>query len=153
MQIEFVAGTAASCCDEEELNSLLDVLQSDVPEFEFDSTYLSFVRTCFGGRPVRNKYVGLNGPVWIDRFLNFQHPPRDDFSNVNAVWNAIEDRLSPGVFPIADNGMGDYFCLDHSASPAPVVLWYHELSEKGRPYLQTVAPSFDAFLAGLEAGT
>ena len=149
--IDFVAGSAPARCDEEEIDELSLMMRSDIPEFEFDQAYLTFIRTHFGGRPTQNKYAGANGTVWIDRFLNFLAPATNDFSNINVVWSAIEDRLSPGMFPVAENGLGDYICMDHSNGGIPsVVLWFHETSEEGRPHVEEIASTFEEFINGLK---
>jgi cell wall assembly regulator SMI1 len=65
------------------------------------------------------------------------------------------DWWNPGWVPIADNGGGDYFCLDlapgKGGTTGQVIIFYHDMSDRPR-----VAPSYAAWLEqlaeGLESG-
>ncbi len=62
-----------------------------------------------------------------------------------------DDWWNPGWIPIADNGGGDYYCLDMApnkgGSAGQVIAFFHDMEERPR-----MATSFAAWVADLAAG-
>lgn len=148
VSVEIVPGLEAPPFDEVELEQLVEMLRSDMPDVVIDPDYVALIRRINGGTPTR-RYCNVGS---IDEFLHLGKPGhgRDvDFQNVNVTWSAIEDRLVPGLVPIACDPSGNYYCLDHRQSPASVVYWLAELSEDGAPFTKEVAKSFGEFIEGL----
>ena len=58
-----------------------------------------------------------------------------------------DDRMGPYLMPFAELFAGDLLCFDYENEGEPkVVLWFHELSRPGEPYVELVSNSFDEFL-------
>jgi hypothetical protein len=148
--VEIVPGREAPPFDEAELDQLIEMLRSDMPDVVLDPTYVALIRRINGGTPSR-RYCSVGT---VDEFLHFGKPGYGravDFQNVNVTWSAIEDRLVPGLVPIACDPGGNYFCLDHRQNPARVVYWVAELSEEGEPCIEEVATSVAQFVEGLSS--
>jgi hypothetical protein len=155
--IHFYPNTAAGEFDQAKFNSLRSFLLLDLPLFEYDQDYESFVRANAGGSPIERYFSSNVGIYPIDHFLNFQasRSASDPFAflNVNVVWSAIEDRLTSMQFPFASLPGGDFLCFDYSQGERPsVVLWLHELSGEDSPMFEPVANTFSEFLASLRSG-
>lgn len=131
------------------------MLRIDTPEFDFDPVYLAFLSIHNGGKPIR-RYFPVPGDdiASIDYFLNLSET-RDRLTislNAHQVWNLIEDRLLPGIFPIAALSGGDFVCMDYSDKRlSTVLLWQHEKSAQGNPSLLLIAPTFSTFLESLRS--
>jgi hypothetical protein len=150
VSVEIVPGREAPQFDEREFQDFVELLRSDLPRLEIDPTYVEAIRRVSGGVPARRYF----GPYGVDEFLHWGksgHGRAVDSLSVNAVWSAIEDRLAPGLVPIACDGGGNYFCLDHRQSPPTVVYWLAELSEEEAPATEHVADSFEEFARGLSS--
>ncbi|MEJ2791747.1 MULTISPECIES: SMI1/KNR4 family protein [unclassified Pseudoxanthomonas] len=131
-----------------------------IPGFEFDSTYLAFLRWFHGATPV-SAHIKLEkghprfGDVFfVERFLNYaemsQLSDADRLFNAHVVISQIEDRSGEYLLPFA-TANADLFCFDYAAGRNPsVVLWLAELSEEDEPYTIPVASSFATFLAALQ---
>jgi len=85
-------------------------------------------------------------PASIGHWLSLL--PWDTESMWSALSNWKEHELPEAIVPIAQNGGGDYLCLDFRSEETPrVVMWYHEL--QGSEGLCLVADSFEGFLRTL----
>lgn len=153
--MQMQAESSAGALSEQEILSFTEMIRADLPGFEFDPAYVEFLHQHNGGCPVKRFYpaTGDFGGS-IDQFLNFADTTSDAEStaslNTNAVWSAIEDRLSIYLVPFATNGHGDYLCFDHEDSyPPRIQLWVQELSEEDEPRLEFVSNSFIEFVDSL----
>jgi len=154
-QIHFDPISLAGPFDEADFSALTKMLALDLPSFEFDPEYASFIQQHQVGRPIERYFSTASGSCYpVDYFLNFQRRSAANdpnaFLNVNVVWSAIEDRLSCSLVPFASLPGGDFLCFDHSHPGRPsVVLWFHELSGEDSPVTEHVASNFSEFISGL----
>jgi hypothetical protein len=152
--LQFEAGTV-SLNTLSEIEKFTRMMRVDKPNFSVDTAYEAFVVAYGGGRCARKFFTTVNGDKYsLDRFLNFADPNVAQFPerqlNVHQVWNLIEDRLLPGMYPIAALPGGDFLILSYTDSgDSSVWLWFHERSLEGAPALERVAENFSAFLEKL----
>jgi hypothetical protein len=66
----------------------------------------------------------------------------DDPESIFAVYESMRSFLPLGAVPIADDGGGDFVCLDYSSGTTPTIGYWHH----GEDSLVSVAPNFTAFL-------
>jgi hypothetical protein len=115
--------------------------------------YRECVRVNHGGHPEPNDFTVRGGRrPWrsclaVLLSLDWRRPEN--------VWSvlanlAVDGQLPEGLFPIAEDGGGDFLCLDFRGGPAapPVVYWSHDVG--GEEGVLPVAGSFGELLSLLE---
>lgn len=123
----------------------------------FPSDYRDCVRVNHGGRPEPNGFVVPADPApWgsgVGILLSLD--PHDP----NGVWGVlgrlgVDAQLPAGLVPVAEDGGGDFICLDYRGGPErlAVVYWSHEVG--GEAGVVPVAETFGDFLSllGREQG-
>jgi hypothetical protein len=66
----------------------------------------------------------------------------DDPENIFTAYESLKPSLPAGAIPVADDGGGDFVCLDYSrGSPPTIGYWHH-----GESSLVTLAASFTDFI-------
>lgn len=123
-------------------------------------SYVAMLRASNGGVPLTPCFAHRGRDRLIERMLAVLDDPDAHGAlgvyEVEVVWGQIFDRLSSNpdligadVVPIAALFAGDFACLDYRSGVGEptVVLWQHDAEVQ--PSLETVAPSFEAFLAML----
>jgi hypothetical protein len=144
--VAFKPGTQSGPFSASEWESFIRMMKVDCPDFAFDEHYARFIEAG-GGVPVENLFR-VDG-CWcpIERFLNFANGAGDLPFNVHQNWILIEDRLDAGQFPFASLPGGDFLIFDHQPEEVPrVMMWFHEKSSDGRPYLEFIAESIEEFI-------
>jgi hypothetical protein len=126
--------------------------------------FVDLLRTANGGIPVRPCLTASRRERFVERFLCLL----DDYKNVDGqndmrvVITQLEgriivdgDALGTPIIPVAALFGDDFVCLDFRENrDAPTVcIWFHEESTVFHPVTETIAPSFDAFLAMMHDGT
>ncbi len=106
--------------------------------------YKECARLCHGGHPTNNTFafndpeVGrMEGCVGVLLSLS-----TDNNEGFFAVHQRLSPFLPPRAIPIADDGGGDFVCLDYSQGAPPSIGYWHH----GADTLVYLAPSFTAFL-------
>lgn len=106
--------------------------------------YRECVRICHGGRPVRNKFSFVDPDIGmmescIGVLLSLSE---GDDEGLLPTFKRLTVYLPSGAVPIADDGGGDFVCLDFTTSDIPTVgYWPH-----GEDRLIPLAPSYSEFL-------
>lgn len=119
----------------------------------FPADYRECVRVNHGGRPKPNHFVVPGQTVaWgscVASLLTL------DWRRSENVWAslailAVDKQLPDGLFPFAEDGGGDFLCLDfRGGSDCPrVVYWSHDIG--GDDSVVSVANSFSELLLMLE---
>jgi len=124
----------------------------------FPSSFLHLLRVGNGAVPLRPRVDSSRRERYVERFLclldDYRTP--DGPYDLRAVTTQLDGRLGDdeeevgtSILPFAVLFAGDLVCLDYRDDPdAPnVCIWYHEESTEFHPVVETIAPSFDAFLA------
>lgn len=120
--------------------------------------------TGHGAVPKENAFYQGARERMIERFLVLLDDPGSSgeigWYDISVVVTQIGDRLvededlvGTDVVPFAVLFAGDYVCLsykDVDVGEPSVVVWDHEQSEVGAPYLETVAKNLDEFLTMLK---
>jgi hypothetical protein len=121
-----------------------ELLETRLPE-----AYRAFLLEWNGGRPRVNGFRGeTDRDEVLDYFLGIAQGEKDD---IVAFLSLYEDRLAPGLLPIAYDAFGNLICLGLLPPiEGELLFWDHELEpESGEPDLSNVtriAPTFEAFL-------
>lgn len=109
--------------------------------------YRDCLRVCHGGRPRQNAFqfvdpdLGLmEGCVGV-----LLSPAPDDPEGLFDALGNMSESLLRGALPIADDGGGDFVCLDYGAGQKPTIGYWH----RGAGSLVHLATSFGGFLAML----
>lgn len=117
------------------------------------SDYRHFLAEVNGGRPSPCDFEGPNGDgSLVNWFFTLnQEKPLDFIPNVITVLN---DRIPPGLLPIADDPFGNIVLLDVGAkSVGSIYFWEHENENfDGDAWwdnISYIAPSFTDFVNGL----
>lgn len=110
----------------------------------FPKDYKACAQLCHGGRPNNNAFAFDDPDVGrmescIGVLLSYSE---GDPENIFAAYARLRDSLPAGAVPIADDGGGDFVCLDYSRGEAPTIGYWHH----GESGLLLLAPSFEAFL-------
>lgn len=120
----------------------------------FPSNYRECVRVNHGAYPSPNQIaIELDGEEWRGRLgLLLTLDPRAPEGLFRALQVlSSEHGLPPEIVPIADDGGGDFVCLDYRDDPTRssprIVYWHHEL--QGVDGLMPLAESFSELLAKL----
>jgi cell wall assembly regulator SMI1 len=117
---------------------------------KFPESYRTFLLTHNGGRPVPADIAqpGVDPDQWMR--IHFFFGIDDDVQSCDLLWNweVVGARLPKSVLPIANDEVGNRFCLDlRHPHAARVLFWDHELEHLGPARsLTTVAASFDDLL-------
>lgn len=141
--------------DEGRLRAFEKWLHEDgYPAIHFGQSYVEHLRTFHGGRPGKRYFWTENGTAHVVvRFLNFLPSSSTNplaHCSVPCTWSMFDDRLEPHLMPFAELFAGDLLCFDYEKAGEPrVVVWFHELSRPGKPYVEVVANDFDDFLSKL----
>jgi hypothetical protein len=127
-------------------------------------SFVALMRTSNGRVPLRPLVESPHGQRHVERFLCML----DDYKtpagayDIEVVMSQIFDRLSDdeeeignSIIPFAVLFAGDFVYLDFRENrDAPTVcIGFHEESIEFHPVVETIAPSFDAFLAMMHDGT
>jgi hypothetical protein len=141
------------------------IVVKDVEVFEVSigiylpQSYKAFLLTVNGGVPLHNLIfpiinMPLNDFGGIQLFFGLGKAA-DHFSLEN-TYGMYAGGIPHGIVPIADNGGGDYVCLDLRSGKDRVAFWdkrhFWGTGEWREEDLYAVAPSFDAFLGSLTVG-
>lgn len=120
-------------------------------------TYVQFIQSANGVKPVERNFVCNKRKYTIDRFLCILEDSEEHelgMYDIDVVLTQIEDRLSDNLdlvgvelLPIAVLFAGDFVCLDYKNSKDnPIVcVWSHEESEENMPVTYFVADTFEKF--------
>jgi hypothetical protein len=134
----------------------------DANDVTLPTSFVALLRTANGATPLRPLLETPRRQRVVERFLclldDYKTP--EGAYDMNVVMTQIDERLGDdeeevgnSIIPFAVLFAGDFVCLDfRNDRAAPTVcVWYHEESTTFRPLVETIAPSFDAFLAMLHA--
>jgi hypothetical protein len=110
----------------------------------FPDDYKEVARLCHGGRPRKNAFAFDDPEVGrmescVGILLSFSE---DDPESIVAAYERMRSLLPAGAIPIADDGGGDFVCLDYSRRTLPTIGYWHH----GAGSLVSLAPNFRAFL-------
>jgi SMI1-KNR4 cell-wall len=157
--IDFRRGTMLPPPSDDDIRALEEGLR-----VKFPASYVEMIRVGNGGVPLAPCFDVGSRERLIERMLCVLQDPNAHgdlgWYDVACTWSQISDRLTDNpdlvgaeVVPIAALFAGDFVCLDYRSGVGEpsVVLWEHDASVQ--PSLETVAPSFDAFLAMLHEST
>lgn len=153
--LEYESGSLLGPVDENQVREFREwYRENENASFEFDPSYLSYLRHSHGGVPKKRCFRTQRGRTrMIDRFLNFIDRKSNDPQacyNVEVVWSQIEERLTHDLLPFAVLFAGDMVCFKYDKPGRPsIVVWEHEKSAPREPYLDYVADDFDRFLGVL----
>lgn len=128
--------------------------------------FKDFLRAGNGGVPAAGEFRQGGRERLIERALSLLEKgdrdrlPQGEYE-IGVVMTQLGARLCDDedwiggsqIVPIAALFAGDFVCLDYRGDRAnpSVAVWDHERSKDFKPHLETVAPSFDAFLQMLHA--
>jgi len=106
--------------------------------------YKECAQCCHGGRPSKNVFAFDDPEIGrmescIGTLLSFAE---DDNENVIRTHTRLAAFLPEGAVPVADDGGGDFVCLDYSGGPSPTIGYWHH----GESKLIPLASSFSEFL-------
>lgn len=109
--------------------------------------YKSCIRVCHGGRPRSNGFAFHDPDIGrmescVGLLLSFS--PTDSES-IFSTFDRLKPFLPVGAIPIADDGGGDFVCLDYGQGTVPTIGYWHHGSEA----LVPLARTFTAFIASL----
>lgn len=114
------------------------------------ASYIDFLLFSNGGKPAVPHYFydRTEGSRYDWRVDLFFHISSDLDSLDNVVWNYQHWGAAPReVLPIAEDGLGNYVCLDLTEPGKDrVILWVHD--DPDLPFLE-VADSFEEFIDSL----
>lgn len=110
----------------------------------FPDDYRECARMCHGGRPRRNAFAFDDPEIGrmescVGVLLSFSE---NDPESIFATCERLRSLLPVGAVPIADDGGGDFVCLDYSRGTPPSIGYWHH----GADCLIPLAPNFTAFL-------
>ncbi|HPS80001.1 MAG TPA: SMI1/KNR4 family protein [Thermoanaerobaculaceae bacterium] len=109
--------------------------------------YRECARLCHGGQPTENAFAFDDPEIGrmescLGVLLSFS---QDDPENIFEAYESLRASLPGGAIPIADDGGGDFVCLDYGhGSPPSIGYWHH-----GENSLVPLASSFSGFLSML----
>jgi hypothetical protein len=123
--------------------------------FTLPQSYKAFLARHDGGRPTgprvfRFREGDSEGRSSVTNFLGVRPSPDGDLL---LQIKSTGDDLPKGVLPIATDPNGNAICIDaRDGRDGPVLFWDHEQvpEEPGDANLYEIAPTFEAFLDGLE---
>jgi hypothetical protein len=110
----------------------------------FSDDYKECVTCCHGGRPANNAFALYDPDIGrmescIGTLLTFAEA---DNENIIQTQKRLGAFLPKGAIPVADDGGGDFACLDYSSGESPTIgYWNH-----GEVRLIPLAQSFSEFL-------
>jgi SMI1 / KNR4 family (SUKH-1) len=118
-------------------------------------SYKAFLARRDGGRPTGPRVFRFQegdgeSKSSVAHFLGVRSSPDGDLL---LQVKSIGDALPKGVLPIATDSSGNAICIDaRDGRDGPVLFWDHEESsdEPDEANLYGIAPTFEAFLDGLE---
>lgn len=163
--IEFIAGTSSVAPNDGRFAEFEEYYGVTLP-----MTYRQLTGASNGGIPVQAQFRQGDRERLIERMLCMLN--EEDFARLRDADDELaqyeidvvvtqlgarlvddEDADRERVLPIAALFAGDFVCLDYRLDPKSpsVAVWDHERSKDFKPHLETVAPSFDAFLKLLHA--
>lgn len=128
-------------------------------ENRFPKAYLDFMDRGNGAKLVNNEVASAVRPFVIERFLPIVADPKTDpsgWADVAVVTTQLDARLvsdenATGIdlIPIAAMFAGDFVVLDYreNRTEPSVGIWDHEVSDDFAPKVETIAPTFSAFLS------
>ena len=113
----------------------------------FPDDYRECARLCHGSRPRKNGFAFDDPEIGrmescVGVLLSFT---ADDPESIFAAHDRMRAFLPPGALPIADDGGGDFVCLNYSGKTPPTIGYWHH----GAGRLVPLAPSFTALLGML----
>jgi cell wall assembly regulator SMI1 len=117
--------------------------------------YKAFLARRDGGRPVEGSVFRFRDGdrerrSFVNNFLGVRPAPDGDLLREVELTG---DLLPKGVLPIAGDPVGNVICIDaRGGGDGPVLFWDHEQvpEEPDESNLHEIAPTFEAFLDGLE---
>jgi hypothetical protein len=127
-------------------------------EVTFPVSYLAFLKNANGAKPKNQVLPVGKGDIVIERFLPIVSDIENDphsWADISVVDTQIGERLGDDPYetgskliPIAALFAGDFLVLDYrkDKNVPSVGIWDHERSEYLKPHIETLAPSFEAFL-------
>jgi cell wall assembly regulator SMI1 len=115
----------------------------------FPEDYRACVKKCHGGRPRDNNFSFVDPKVGrmescLAVLLSFSE---DDIENIVETHRRLQPYLPTGVIPIADDGGGDFVCLQYATQARPSVVYWHHGDRSVTP----LSDSFSGFLGMLYA--
>lgn len=151
VKLKFKSKTVAEKLD---LDHLVEVEEEF--GFDFDPNFVEFLKLHNGGVPEKQYFRLEENVKVLERFLCLIPDNEESFFSdydIEVVSAQIDDRLNDYLIPFASVFAGDFLCFDYeNEDEAPsIVLWDHDLSEVGDPYIIHVADNFKDFLAMLSA--
>jgi hypothetical protein len=142
-------------------NPLIDT--AEISRFENDraitlpASYKHLLLLTNGGIPLQNlvyPIIGMDLNPFGGLQVFFGLKTAEEHNLLERIYNLYFGRFPLGIVPIADNGGGDYICLDLRNGTDRVVFWdkrhFWGTGEWRESDLYHVADSFDAFLASLK---
>lgn len=126
-------------------------LAEDELRIRFPLAYVECVKLCHGGYPRQMAFTFVDQLIGemssgVAQMLSFDW---SDEENILATFNRLKDQLPSGVIPIADDGTGDFVCLDFRSHERPrITYWHHE--REGEEALSVLAEDFDSFMEMLK---
>lgn len=109
--------------------------------------YRDCARVCHGGRPRKSAFAFADPDIGrmescLGILLSYSG---DDSEGLLVTFERLRRLLPPAVVPIADDGGGDFVCLDYRLGTDPTIGYWHH----GADSLVSVAPNFTEFLDSL----
>jgi SMI1 / KNR4 family (SUKH-1) len=124
---------------------------------ELAAAYKGFLLHSNGGVPLDNltfPIIGMPLNPFGSIQLFFGISTATGHFSLEETYDLYVGGFPHGIVPIADNGGGDYVCLDLRNSTDRVTFWdkrhFWSTGEWRESDLYSVAPSFDAFLVSLK---
>jgi hypothetical protein len=149
----FVTDTISPPPSDKEIASVQDYF-----DVKFPKEYLSMLQNANGAKLKNPILQTKKREIVIERFLPILDDVENDpngWADVSVVDTQIGDRLATDgdstgleLIPIAALFAGDFLVLDYrqNKDEPSVGIWDHEQSEYLNPHVETIAPSFAAFL-------
>lgn len=120
------------------------------------TSYRTFLLATNGGVPLKNlayPIAGMNFNPFGGLQVFFGLNTAVDYNLLEGIYDRYVDGIQKGIVPIADNGFGDYICLDTRNKAGRVRFWdkrhFWSTGEWREHDLYHVADNFEAFLSVL----
>lgn len=115
----------------------------------FPEDYRACVKGCHGGRPRDNNFSFMNPAIGrmessLAILLSFSD---DDPENIVETHHRLLPFLPVGVIPIADDGGGDFVCLQYGGQAEPSVVYWHHRERSVVPLSESFAGFLDILYA------
>jgi hypothetical protein len=140
MNMKIIKAGSETGANEREIEELERRVRSRLP-----ADYRQFMIEFNGGEPQPRAFEGPDGEGSAVRFF-FTLDPRSSHYWIHQKLDVYQDRIPPGLLPIASDSFGNLVLLDLGAKDYGVVyFWDHENESDDEPWWDNISPIAQSF--------